>query len=334
MSEFPYPYSVQLPDAKIPPLEARRAPSPKQLCVILAVLTACFALINITVIPASNRQIEPRLREFWQAFSFGIIGAQAGLLAIAAVLGPGKGLLRHLIAVPLALGLVLAWLLGYGLAKWTHSTPQFFPEWNEILPQILVIPVMFCACELPLWIFRGLLRWRMELAVPDTSRRRPPHLSIAGILMATGAVAVALASARLGRSFVAANFSEPDWWGACGIAVAFSGGISLVTLPLSTWATLRCPSLVAGIVAMVAWLISAALLLICIISVLVGDWPPMELEFWLPFSGLIFSFGFGLLGTLSLIRAAGYRLFWGREETQLSVATSAGPSEVPASPKP
>lgn len=334
MSEIPYPYGVKLPDNKIPPLNARSMLSPGQLAVILAVIAGCFALINITVVPASDRQLEPRLREFWQAFSFGIIGAQAGLLAIAAVLGPGKGLVRHLIVVPLAVGLVLAWLLGYGLATWTHSTPQFFPKWNEIDSQILVIPMMFCACELPLWIFRGLLRWRIELAAPDASRRRPPHLSIGGILMATGAIAVALTSARLGRSFVANSFLEPDWWSACGIAVAFSGGISLVALPLSVWATLRSPSLLAGFIAIGAWLMAAALLLICIISVLVGDWPHMDLEFWLPFSGLIVSFGFGLLGTLSLVRAGGYRLFWGREEAQLSVSTSAGPSEGPLAPQP
>src|SRR5688500_1980957 len=101
MPEIPYPYGVKLADVKIPPLKARSTLSPGQLAVILAVITGCFALVNITVVPASDRQIEPRLRELWQAFSFGMIGAQAGLLAIAAVLGPGKGLLRHLIAVPL-----------------------------------------------------------------------------------------------------------------------------------------------------------------------------------------------------------------------------------------
>lgn len=331
MSEFPYPYDAKLPAIEFPPPNRQFTLTPGLLGILLAVITACFALSNITVIPVSERMSGNMLAELWLAFSFGLIGAEAGLLAIAAVLGPEKGLVRHLLVVPLAGIWILAWLLGYGFTWWNHTNQYFYPEWKEVVADILIIPVLFCACELPLWIFRGLLRWRIELLNADSNRRAPPPLSIGGILIATGAVAIALAGVRMGR-FIEGVASEAEWWGACGIGMAFAGGISLVTLPLCTWATLRCPWLWAGRLAMIAWLFIAAFLLVWVISTMVGSWPP--LEFWRPFTGMVFGFASGLMGTLSLVRLAGYRLIWGRDSFPVIPSASAMPSEDSPAPKP
>ncbi len=333
MSEFPYPYDKPLPSIKFPSPKRQLALTPGVLGIVLAVIALCFVLSNVTIFPVSRNMDPVSVGEFWTAFCTGLVGAEAGLLVIAAVLAPGNGLLRHVIVVPLAMIWILAWFLGYKLYWWTQGTYFSYPEWKEVFSSILVIPLMFCACELPLWIFRTLLRWRITPSGQKDSRRTPPNLSIAGILMATGAVALALASVRSGRRLVSNDMSEADWWGASGIAVAFSGGISLLTLPLSVWATLRCSSLVAGLGATIAWLMGAALLLVCCVSALADNWPFMELEFWFLFFGMNCGFAVGLLGTLSLVRAGGYRLLWGREETQISVSTLAAPSEVPPAPQ-
>jgi hypothetical protein len=332
MSEIPYPYDIQLPAIKFPPPKRQLTLNPGVLGIVLAVVALCFALANVTIFPASQSMRPATLGELWTAFCFGLIGAEAGLLAIAAVLGPGKGLLRHLIVAPLAMIWIGAWLLGYGWTWWNHSGYFFYPVWKEVWAGILLIPILFCACALPLWIVHGLLRWGIEPASQGGRRRKLPHLSIGGILIATGGVAVALAGVRLGR-YIVGQVDEAEWWGACGIAMAFVGGISLFTLPLCAWATLRCRSLRAGVIAMFAWLTTVAFTLVCIISVIDGDWPPWE--FWLPFTGIVLGFAFGILGTLSLVRCAGYRLQWGREASDALIsAASAAPSEGSPAPQP
>jgi hypothetical protein len=330
MSEFPYPYEVQLPVVKFPPPKRQLTLNPGVLGIVLAVVALCFALSNVTIFPVSENMSPGTLGELWTAFCFGLIGAEAALLAIAAVLGPGNGLLRHIIVMPLAMFWVVAWLLGYGWTWWTDMNRGIYPDWQEVWAAILIIPVLFCACELPLWIFRGLLRWRIEPAMQD-GLRKTPHFSIGGILIATGGVAVALAGVRLGR-YIEGGMDEAEWWGACGIAMAFTGGISLVTLPLCTWATLRCPSMLAGLLSMLVWLFIVAFSLVCIISVMTGNWPTWD--FWLPFTGIVLGFVFGLLGTLSLVRLAGYRLCWRQGSPgTLMASTSAAPSEDSATPK-
>ncbi len=333
MSEFPYPYDTQLPPIKRSTWQVRLLPNHRRLAVQLVVLAALFALANTTTFPAGELSRGQTSLETWMGFTIGLIGAEAGLLAIAAVMGPGRWHLRHLVVAGVAVLWIVAWFVGFGLTRLFRGNGYYGPTSNDMFAVILVIPVMFCACEIPLWIFRAFLRWRIEPAIGSGDSSKPPQFSIAGILIATSAVAIALAGVRMGRT-IEGSASEAEWWGACGIAIAFSGGISFVTLPLAVWGTLRCPSLRAGIVAIVASLFVAAVGLICVISVLVGDWPPNDLDFWLPTSGVVGGFACGLLGTLTLVRISGYRLFWGRETVPSTISTSAAPSAVPASPQP
>jgi len=335
MSEFPYPYETKLPPIKRSTWQARLPPTHRRVAIQLAVIAALFALANTTTFPAGELSRGSTSLETWMGFTIGLIGAEAGLLAIGGVLGPGKWHLRHLAVAFLATVWLPAWFAGFGVT-WMYQGGEYYAHMSkDMFAVAFVIPIMFCACELPLWIFRGLLRWRIEPATRSGDSPKPPQLSIAGILIATSAVAIALTAVRIGR-YIEGGSSEAEWWGACGIAMAFSGGISFVTLPLAAWATLRCPSLVAGLTVMFASLLAVAVALICIIGGLTGDWPPMRLEVWLPLGGLVFGFSCGLLGTLSLVRTAGYRLFWGRESSPatLIASASAEPNAGPAIPQP
>lgn len=332
MSAFDYPY-----DAKLPPIQnsiwkERLPPNRRVLAIQLAVLAALFALANMTTFPAGELSRGRTSLETWMGFTIGLIGAEAGLLAIAAVLGSGRWHLRHLVVAGVAVLWIVAWFVGFGLTRMFRGSVYYGPASNDMFAVMLVIPVMFCACEIPLWIFRSLLRWRIEPVIRSGDSSKPPQLSIAGILIATSFVAIALTAVRIGRS-IEGGASEAEWWTGCGIAMAFSGGISLFTLPLAVWATLRCPSLVAGVGVMVASLLVSAVGLICIISLLVGDWPPNDLDFWLPSAGVVVGFSCGLLGTLSLVRLGGYRLFWGREAAPSIASISEAPSEVLANPR-
>lgn len=331
MSEFPYPYDAKTSVGKLLPPTFQLSPQLRTPAILLAILVAGICVFNATVIPNlialnSNSTIESA----YTGIIAGIIGAEAGLLVIAAVLGPSRGLLRHLAVVPVALSFILAWLVGYGVAKWLEEndfTYSAFLDWDEVLAAILVMPLLTCASELPLWFFRSFLRWRIELVSRERIRCETPHLSIAGILIATTAVAIALTSARLGHASLRNGPSEADWWFACGIAVAFAGGISLFTLPVCTWAALRCPSWWRGLLVAVVWLTIVGFMLIGINIILDGHWPPWRLEFWLGFCGISGSFALGLMGTLGLARMLGYRLLWGRESSLLPLTSAA--SEAP-----
>lgn len=86
-------------------------------------------------------------------------------------------------------------------------------------------------------------------------------------------------------------------------------GISLATLPVSTWAILRSRILAAGIIVAVVWMFLIGIGLVALISYLEGNWPPLEI--WLSFIVLIASFIVFLLGPLILCRFLHYRLIVG-----------------------
>lgn len=333
MSEFEYPYDAKLPPIKNTKWEFPLPSSPRLLAIQLTVLAVFFVLANATTFPAGELSGGNNLLETWTGFTIGLIGGEAGLLAIAVVMGPGRWHIRHLTVAGVAALWIVAWFVGFGLTWMVRGRGYYGQMSKDMFAAVLVIPLMFCACEIPLWIFRSLLRWRIEPAFRSGDSPKLPQLSIAGILIATSFVAIALTAVRIGR-YIEGGASEAEWWGACGIALAFSGGISLVTLPFIVWATLRCPSLAAGVVAMIALLIVVVATLICIIGALGGGWPPMRLEIWLTLGGLVCGFASGLLLPLSLVRFGGYRLLWGRETAPSIVSTSAAPPAESSAPQP
>ena len=331
MSEFPYPYDANLPVEKLLPPKLELSQSARKLIIQLAMLAGLSALVNTIVVPISMFPYSATIPgALWFGFSVGIIGAEWGILVIAAVLGPGKCWLRHLAVTPLAACFIFSWLFSIQVARWLDEAGidySGFSDWNRVFAIILLFPLIICACELPLWTFRVLLRWRIELVSPTGCPSEPSHLSIGGILIATAAVAMALASTRWGYYLAKEEITEPSSWGELGFVLGIGGVISLVTLPFCTWATLRCRSLLVGLLTMTSWLVVAAVCLLVAISVLERRWPPTAV--YLTFTTLIVGYTLGLAVPLTLIRIAGYRLLWGRESS-LGTFTPSASAATPA----
>ena len=230
----------------------------------------------------------------------GSIGGQAGILAIAAVLGPASTLRRHLNLLPLIFGLALAWFLGILVSQAMYE--RRFPEVKTVVAVLLVLPLLFCICELPLWFFRTYLRWRIE--IPAKSSARPPQLTIAGILGATAAVALSLGATRLGQRLNGGIY-ERDWWMGVAFVAAWCGGASLLVLPVVTALVFRTDSLVIGLLVSAAWVGLLLVLVMLVISSLAGSFPSRELHLLF---FLVTGFCATLLGPLALCRLYGYRL--------------------------
>ena len=289
-----------------PPGFSPRTSSAGALTAWLLVIAAVLALMNLSLNPILEGTHGPDdPGAWWGTFCMGSIGGQAGILAIAAVLGPSFALRRHLVVLPALAVLAMAWLLGFVISHQNHGYQ--FPAIRNVIAVMLVLPLMFCVCELPLWFFRTFLRWRIES--PADGRARPPQLTISGILAATAAVALALGAVRLGH-WLSGSIDEGEWWLAVAIAAAWCGGISLLLLPVVTALVFRTESLAIGLLVSAAWFGLLCFALFMVLIALFGP-PPNTRELHLfVFVGL--GFLATLLGPLALCRHFGYRLHWGR----------------------
>lgn len=311
MPDFPYPYD---PAKFVSPADWRPAwPQPWQLWAILGGIGFCFAVIDFSFCWVASEILPSRFGELWMGFNMGAVGAQAGLLVIYAVIGPHRLWLSHVVALALGLGSLLVWLLGYAIAD-LISDNSIFPHGGiqEVGAAMFVIPGLFVAGCVPLWILRILFRWRIELKLPGQAVGKPPQLSIAGILTATSVVALALALVRLGPFSV--NSDNTAWWLGTGIAAAFAAGICLFTLPLSTWAVLRTRYLAGGVVMAVIWLSIVGFGFVVLIRIIDGRWPPPYA--WPVIIVLTASFIVFLIGPLLVGHYFHYRLIVGRQLPQ------------------
>lgn len=300
----------KLSDFSDPPLPPNLSPLPRNsplqwpLKAWLALFAVGFAVMNASLLPMIERSGPNDFGALWGTFCMGSIGGQAGLLAIGAVLGPFSTLRRHLVVIVLAAAWALAWLLGVLLSRAIYG--PYSPSLKEVLPVLLTLPLLFCFCELPLWIVRTFFRWRIE-SLADTSPRLP-QLSIAGILAATAAVGLALGAIRLGQKL--GNSNEGDWWLGVAVAAGFTGGISAFVLPMVVAMIFRYPSPIIGVLVATAWISLLGVVLVAVISAFAGSFPSREMHLLL---SLLMGFIITLTSPLALVRGFGYRLLWGRE---------------------
>jgi hypothetical protein len=315
MPEFDYPYD---PNKFVPPPEWRLAlPRPWPFWAILGGFGFCFALIDFSYCWVVNDPLSWQYGSLWRNINIGAVGAQAGLLLIYAVWGPGRIWLRHAVALLLGSGCLLMWLFGYVVADSLFDSEIFpYSDVREICSAMLVIPALFLVGCVPLWILRTLFRWRIELQLPGQTDARPPQLSIAGILSATFIVAVALTLVRLG-AYTSEIHDEADWWLGTAIGVAFTAGLSVFVLPVSTWGILRSRYLALGIAMIAFWLGIVFVGLFALGSVIGGKLPTADELLMLiePLTSLGILLIF-LLGPLIVCRCFHYRLVVGRQQQQ------------------
>jgi hypothetical protein len=303
----------------LPVVDAPRPP----LWVWLAIFAIGFTLLNLLFLPVLMAAVPPRgpgrvmpspIVIYLTYFSLGAIGAELGLLAIAAVLGPGTAWRRHLVVALLLLVLVLSGVAGILLTERIHSIGFFGAQMNW--PFTLLVPILFYVCQLPLWFFRSLFCWRIA-RVQQGITEKAPRLSIAGILSATAVIALALGAVRLGPSLFQqiqplAIIETHQWWLLTGGWAAAVFAISLAVLPLFTVALFRMKSPLLGMAGAAAW---SALLFEAAITIyrqVIGGWPfPFS---WHLLAALVAGFTVSLVAPLLIVRLYGYRLLWGKSQ--------------------
>jgi hypothetical protein len=264
-------------------------------------------------------------------FLLGMVAGEAGLLAVWAVFGPQRLLVRW----PASL-LVTAVLWGVFLLGMASVIPGGVAE---IARGTLMLPLILLAVQSPLWILKMMTGWRIVLAGTQApaSPAESRQFRLQHMLGATAVVAAAFGLASLGLPRVDGPHPRADtslWLGlmwACMI-LYFLSGLSICPC---LWAALVVRNKAAGAVAIVIYLVLMSALAVIVISALGGPSPPeqgMRL-FVLLFGGLALA----MLGGLHVARSCGYVLLQPRrmqspESPREDVVTGADPFEPPSLP--
>ena len=324
MPDFIYPYDVR----NLPPAPPIRLPSDVKkngspLWLWLAAITVGFISLNFLLLPIAfmvPSSPPSVIGSCVACLSLGAIGAEPGLLAIAAVFGPGATWRRQLVVALLVLALALSYLSSFVLTKVVYSSVANSLEIHLVFSFAMLLPILFLACQMPLWFFRGLLSWRI-VNQEQAAAEKPPQLSIAGILAATAVVALGLSSARLGHYLILQvdpQVESQGWWLGTGISAACVAAISMASLPPFTGAIFRAKSPLLGLLGATAWTLFVFASAIAMIRWVNGGWPiPIP---WYPFAAIVAGFTVSLLGPLVVVRLFGYRLFWGRKHPSVDVS--------------
>ena len=293
-----------------------------RLWIWLAIFAIGFTLLNLLFVPIIVATAPPPgpvpvmpspIFFYLMFFSLGAIGAEPGLLAIAAVFGPGIAWRRHLAAVFLLLVLALSGVASILWAERIMSGGLFFGD-RMNWPFTLLVPILFYACQLPLWLFRSLFRWRIA-KVQQGITERAPQLSIAGILSATAVIGLALGAVRLGPYLFQqinplAIIEVRMWWLLIGIWAAAVFAVSFAVLPLVTGAIFRTRSLLLGVAVTAGWTALLFEVAITIFRRVNGGWPFMFS--WHLVAALVVGFTVSLVAPLLIVRLHGFRLLWGK----------------------
>ena len=155
------------------------------------------------------------------AIAFGIVGcvlAQGNLLAAWLAWSEGPFLRRLRTHWKIAAGLYLVWLVGLAVAIRNSEAPTFAAT------VALGVPLVSLAAQLPLWVARQWLGWRLEREHPDPAHPSEPPLAIRDLMLATLVVAVSLALARL------APADGKEVWSVWAIAFAVTNVVSSLSL--------------------------------------------------------------------------------------------------------
>ena len=268
----------------------------------LAVFVPVFAVFNL-VAPAFAAEIQS---EVIVAITLGAVVAQFGLLAIWAVLGSQRLLVRWpltLLATALLYwfalaGMAIAGMPGRALREAAWST--------------LLVPAIFLAVQLPLWLFKAAVGCRIAIADADDSSEAAPsrQFGLQEMFGATTAMALVFGLARAGLSGLDRTGdlagSGVNMWSYLGAACLFCALWStFITVPCVA-AVFLADSRAAGSVAMLVYTLMMSLFVSAVISSLTH---PEAFG-----RGFVYLFAFNvgivlvMLGCLNIARACGYVL--------------------------
>lgn len=263
------------------PCQAPMSPQPHarsgyQGVVVFVVVVLCYLVLDLNV-----AAIEENLRSYVHSdvvmsLLLGAFLSQYVLLATWAVLGPQTWFVRQLLA---NLGMVTS--IGCVLL----SSPGVNPD---LLGIFLVSPLLFVCLQLPLWVARFVLGWRISTARnPERGFTDSRKITLTQLFAATTVVAIALAPVRwLSADSVEALFSS-----------VASTGIGLSVAVPCAWSAMAARNLVKATLAVTFY--SAFLATSAVIFVTLAEgYPGAEIV------GMIMAFAISFIGITHLILVA------------------------------
>lgn len=235
----------------------------------------------------------------------GAIAAQPGLLAIWAVLGPQRLLVRWSLSLLVAALLWCVLLWGMIVADLSGGELRNFARGT------LMLPLIFLAVQLPLWILRLATGWHLVVGQtsdgPSSVQSR--QFGLQHILGATTVIAVALGLARLGlpELGMADGGGDPYAWLSLMFACLMCGVWSAFSTVPCLWAALIARNKAASALIIAVYTVLMSLLVVAVMAVIEGGFVPFGEAAWIVcrvHGGLVLM----LLGGLHVARLSGYAL--------------------------
>jgi hypothetical protein len=246
-------------------------------------------------------------------FMFALVGtvfAQFGLLAIWCVLAPVEWPRRFAYGAGFALWLYASWAIGFAGAMVAERHISAVDLQQAIGNGLLCLPIILLGVQLPLWVARISLHWRILHNSDLMAETWSSPVGIRHIIVATVIVAVALSASR----FLAVIHDVPAIdvlaplliWSLIAAAISLFSTISIV------FATLRAKNVWPAL--FLALLLHGGVLItfVVVLSIIAGSGPQDEIYGYL-FALLVGFFG-SFVAAMALMRRLGYRLYWGRDE--------------------
>ena len=273
---------------------------------------AFFAACNLAIAPLTEIFRPEDWGAFFVYWCFGMIIAQAGLIAIWFALWPEPSLGRTARCFGVASVQFAFWAIGY-IGVYMASPHQSYGNiWHEVLLALFCLPAIQLAIQSPLWFARAVLRWRIEQPGESDEAFRQGNLTIRGLLAGTALVASSLALARTGLRLISGGANE-DGWMALGVGVLAAAGIGLATLPPALIAILRARSPWIGSLFFLIYVSAVTAAVLCFLWLLGGPfWGASTWQMIGSFSSIPFMAA-GLCIALLETHRRGLRLRWGRE---------------------
>jgi len=227
----------------------------------LAVFLVGAAIVNLTGPSLSWALLSP----FFVSLVTGAVAAELGLLAIWTALGAGRWTLRIPLTYFLAVLCFMLLVMGFNMGRMGPL------QSGEVLDGLALLPLVFLAAQLPLWIVRLIFGWRIVFGdVEEEPDAEVGQFGIGHLLGATALVAVSLGLAQLGSIEAGPLRSSDAAWldmlVACGIVALVS---ALSTIPC-VWAVLISRRPLPAVWVIAAYTLAAAVVLAFVQTALTG----------------------------------------------------------------
>jgi MFS family permease len=237
----------------------------------------------------------------------GAIVGVIGLVVTWAALGRQRWTMRLSVALVVMAFLYAALILGYIV----FLPFGWHPGWRQIVEQVFLLPSVFLAAQLPLWILRFALGWRIVRRDEEEQRSRTAsrQFTLRDLFSVMSLLAVTLGLARLGFWIGHRGYVPPlDFW----LVVLFT------CLAWAVWsAFFTLPCLWAGLIAQNKRASAELIAFYVLVTTAVGvathfaSPPAQAMTVFLLFLGFLFFLGglVGLmLGVLHVFRGRGWVL--------------------------